>query len=412
MLVQANQNVSSGTSPEQNEAGLLSSINPSTADRNGRAQYSGILKFASRMVIDRNWYGALAFAETAESLRLNARALKVGRNDRVVGITTSGDVLLSLLAAGPEAIIGLDANMAQTVLTHLKLVAIQALSVEDYLQFMGVKHTAPETRMAVFNRISRMMPSFARRYMLGRYNLLADGILNHGMSHLIIQVMCALLARVMDRKTLALFLGDVGTDEDRLNQLNHIIQKRSLRCLGALLRHAAPGLKWLLFPHRFCEISSRPEEIIAKFFQTFQDLFIRGVRANPVLCRSAVGEPHPEWGENLYNEGIFQRIRYNCSRLWLHTADILSGLRRLPDGWATRVYLSNVPDYLSVDQVGCLIRELQRVASSGARMVYYSLYDRDELDMLGPKISKPELKALQESDNVFIYPTIMVRQRA
>jgi hypothetical protein len=45
-------------------------------------------------------------------------------------------------------------------------------------------------------------------------------------------------------------------------------------------------------------------------------------------------------------------------------------------------------------------------------MVYYSLNDRDELDMLGPKIPEPELKALQESDNVFIYPTIMVRQRA
>ena len=103
----------------------------------------------------------LAFAETAESLRLNIQALQVGQQDRVVGVTSSGDLLLALLASSPESVIGFDSNNAQTVLAHLKAAAISTLSVENYLQFMGLVEADPQSRVATFNHISLDMSSFA-----------------------------------------------------------------------------------------------------------------------------------------------------------------------------------------------------------------------------------------------------------
>ena len=412
MITRTNRKITTEASLDQNQWSSVSAVSPTVAGPGTVMDYSGIFKFAYRMISDRNLYGALAFAETAESLRLNIQALQVGQQDRVVGVTSSGDLLLALLASSPKSVIGFDSNNAQTVLAHLKAAAISTLSVENYLQFMGLVETDPQSRVATFNQISRDMPSFARQDMLNKIKLLEEGILNQGMTHLIIQVLAAMLARIMSQETLTLFLGNWGTDEDRLHKLQQLVNKWPIRYfLQPLLKAAAPCLKWLFFPHRFCRISSRPEEIIADFFHTFQELLVQGVRANPVLCRSAVGHIHPEWWQYLYNDHTFQQIRNNLPRLSLDTEDLLSGLKRISDGWATRVYLSNVPDYLSEEQLCQLVQELQRATAPDARIVYCSMYDQDLLHNLGSPLPENELRALRETDNVFIYPIIMVRKK-
>jgi S-adenosylmethionine:diacylglycerol 3-amino-3-carboxypropyl transferase len=412
MTSRTNRKIPTAASPDQSEWHSVPAAPPPYECSGNGFHCTGILEFAYRMVRDRNLYGSLAFAETAESLRLNIQALQVGHQDRVVGVTSSGDLLLALLASNPESVIGFDSNKAQTVLAHLKAAAISTLSVENYMQFMGLKDTDAQTRVATFSQISCNLPSFARQDMLNKQKLIEEGILNQGMTHLIIQVLTALVARVMSRETLTLFLGNRGNDEDRLEKLNQLIQRWPLRYfLQPLLRAFAPCLKWLFFPHRFCRVSTRPDEIIADFFNTFRDLLVQGVRQNPVLSRSAVGHIHPEWWHYLYNDLTFQEIRNNLNRLSLNTDDILSGLGRIPEGWATRIYLSNVPDYLSDEQLSELVQELRRTTAPGARIVYYSMYDRDLLYMLGPPVPENELRALQHTDNVFIYPIIMVRQR-
>lgn len=412
MIIRAQSETASDVSLDQSETCVLPPLHQAIACPEKQLLHVGICRFARRMIIDRNLYGVLAFAETGESLNLNIQALQAGSGDRVVGVTSSGDLLLSLLASGPESVIGIDANNAQTALTHLKAAALAALSVEEYLRFMGLMEADHRDRLATFNRISRTMPSFARRYLLARQKLVAEGILNQGMTHLIIQVLRAALALVMSRQTMNLFLGTSGTDAERSEALHQLTQKWPMRyLLQPILRAAAPLLKWLFFPHRFCRISSRPDEIIGDFFTTFRSLLVQGVRENPVLSRSALGHVHPEWWQHLYNDRAFQQIRNNLARLSLTTADILSGLRQIDDGWATRVYLSNVADYLSADDLCLLVEEVQRAAAPGARILYCSMYDQDLLSTLGPQIPESELRDLRESDNVFIYPLIMVRTR-
>jgi S-adenosylmethionine:diacylglycerol 3-amino-3-carboxypropyl transferase len=412
MIIRAQSETASDASLDHSQSCALPSVDHAVACPEKQFFHSCICQFVRRMILDRNLYGALAFAETGESLHLNIRALQVGSGDRVVGVTSSGDLLLAILTAGPESVIGIDANRAQTVLAHLKAAAIAALSVEEYLRFTGLMEADYQDRLATFSRISRDMPSFARRHLLTRQKLVAEGILNQGMTHLIIQVLKSALALVLSRQTLNVFLGINGTDAERQEKLSLLTQQWPIRyLLQPILKAAAPLLKWLFFPHRFCRISSRPDEIIGDFFTTFRPLLVQGIRKNPVLSRSALGHIHPEWWQHLYNDRAFQQIRNNLSRLSLTTADILSGLRQIGDGWATRVYLSNVADYLSEEELCLLVEEVKRASAPGARILYCSMYDRDLLSALGPQVPASELGALRESDNVFIYPLIMVRTR-
>jgi hypothetical protein len=371
-----------------------------------------VLKFVSRMIKDRNLYGALAFAETAESLRLNIAALQVSSEDNVLGITASGDLLLSLLASSPKAVVGFDANKAQTAISQLKVTSILTFSVEDYKRFMGILPMPANLRLQLLNRISRALPFDARREILKMAVLANAGILNSGMSHTIVELLSAIARVLMTKDTAALFFGERGNNQERLEKLLKIKRSPLIRyALQPFLRRLAPRLKWLLFPHRFCDISNRPEEIIYDFFTVFQDLLVQGIRANPVLCRPAVGALHKEWDDYLYNENIFTQIRNNISRLSLRTEDFTHGLRQMDGKWATRVYLSNMPDYLSDEQLTDLVKEVKRVTAPGARILYYSLYDKDLLQDLGPTIPHSELKMLRDSDDVLVYPTIMVRTR-
>jgi S-adenosylmethionine:diacylglycerol 3-amino-3-carboxypropyl transferase len=371
---------------------------------------TGLSRFIMRIFRDRSLYGSLAFAETAESLRLNLDALQVKTGDRVVGVTSSGDLLLSLLSSGPEKIIGFDANPIQTALAHLKLVAITALSVENYLQLMGIYAADPCFRIELFDRVSRLLPPVVVKDLRLSYAQIGRGILNCGMTHLMIGACVSICRRLLGSETMTLLLGTCGTDNDRREALSQLQSRRLMRCIiQPVLACLAPLLKWLLFPHRLCRISRRPDEIIANPLIAFRELLVQGLKENPVLCRSATGHIHPEWRSHFYNDNTFKAIRDHSHRLTLDNADIITGLSRIDTGWATSVYLSNVPDYLSSRDLIILIREMQRVTAPGARVVYYSLYAHDLLKSFGSPLPTPQLQALQDSDTVAIYPLIMVR---
>jgi S-adenosylmethionine:diacylglycerol 3-amino-3-carboxypropyl transferase len=363
--------------------------------------------FARRIVRERNLYGALAFAETAESLRLCREALAPGPKDRVAGITSSGDVLLALAARGAE-VVGFDHNPAQTALAELKRAAMRRLDVASYRRLMGIDPWEPGERRRWFEALVPELPAAAAR-ALAAGSLIEAGPLNRGMTYLIIRALTGLLARLVPAASMDLFLGRSGSDEERRSELQATLQRPlARRVLAPFLRAQARRLKWLFFPHTICRVSDRPDQMIADFFRTFEPLFVAGARANPVLSRAATDRLHPEWTEELYTAAHFAAA--GAQRVRFETASITAGLARLPDRWATKIYLSNAPDYLTEGQLAALIGELRRVAAPGATVLAFSLCDLDRLgDALGAPLEAEAHRRLVELDNVHLYPSIIVR---
>jgi S-adenosylmethionine:diacylglycerol 3-amino-3-carboxypropyl transferase len=373
------------------------------------ADPAGLGSFAERVLRERNLYGALAFAETAESMRLCQAGLRVGPGDRVAGIGSSGDMLLSFLSEGAEAVVGFDTNPTQVALASLKLAAIQHLAVEEYLALFGVAAASGRWRLELFDRLSRATSADVRRTLVQRRGWVPKGILNHGMTHLIIRALVNTVSRLVDRETMELFLGEHGTDQERARSLDALVGRASTRLVvGQFTQRLAGQLKWLFFPHKLCRVSHRPDEMIADFFTTFRPLFVRGAKGNPVLARSAQGDLHPEWSAHLYDEGRFSSIADAAQRVRFEARDLTSGLASLPPRWATKLYLSNAPDYLTPEELDALVAQVQRVAAPGARVLHFSLLDEDRIgDRLGAEA--PGLDALRATDNVHLYPTIAVR---
>jgi S-adenosylmethionine:diacylglycerol 3-amino-3-carboxypropyl transferase len=380
-----------------------------------------LLRFARRIAADRNLYGTLAFAEAAESLRIARAALPLGPDDRLAGVASSGDVLLSLAAAGGgrAEVFGFDLNPMQVALAELKLAATE-LDVEPCLRFLGISPSPPGERAAVFARLAPSL-SPAARALLDRPQTITEGILNAGMTHLIIQAMVALLRRVVDAETLAVFLGEHGAKAERRRALDQLLERPvARRLLVPLLQALAPALKWLFFPHSICRVSTRPDEMIADFFETFRPLFEIGAHDNPVLSRSATGRLHPEWREHLYGEVPFQALRTAraAGAIRFSPASITEGLAGLPDASISRIYLSNVPDYLTTFDLDRLGFQIHRVARPGARVFFVSLCDVDRVGVrFGIDLAEIDPAAaarLAALDNVRLYPLISVKvvQRA
>lgn len=371
------------------------------------------LNFIKRLFVERNVYGALSFAETAESLVLTRKALAIKPGDCVVGAISSGDILLSSAAQGAGTIIGFDMNPMQKALADLKLAAIQNLTVEDYLAFFGIVPIDPQKRVTMFNKICNCMPNQSKQLFLRRQDIIRAGLLNCGMTYLIVRIITIIFKLIMNKDNSQLFLGCCGTKSDRQEKLNSFVERVSVRLfLNPFLRLMAPILKWFFFPRLICQVSSRPTEMIANFFQTFAPLFENGILSNPVLCRAALNNLHSEWTEELYNEQSFNIIRENQKNISFKTASIFQALSDLPDNVADKVYLSNIPDYLTNKELIELSNELRRVTKPNARILYLSLSDVDRFDdSFGPLLEEVELKAIRQLDNVYIYPLIVVRTR-
>lgn len=371
----------------------------------------GVSSFVRRILLERSLYGSLAFAESAESLRLCRLALRPEPEDRVVGIASSGDVLLNLAAHGAGEVLGFDFNPLQIALAALKRELMRELSVQEYRRFLGVDADDPPSRAARWSQLARELGREHRQRLEADPRLIRDGALNRGMTYLIIRALVGLLHRLVDRDSMAILLGEHGTDQARRDALDSIVASRWSRgLLRPILESQAPRLKWLFFPHSICRVSTRPDEMIADFFGTFAPLFVRGARANPVLSRAAAGVLHPEWSDELYADDGFARVAANHRRIRFVTDALTAGLTRLPDGWATKVYLSNAPDYLTEPELAELGAEIRRVARPEARVLYFSLCDLDRLERhLGPTIEAEELERLRALDNVHLYPAIVVR---
>jgi len=364
----------------------------------------GLRAFARRIVAERNLYGALAFAETAESLTLIRRALAPVEGARIAGITSSGDVLLMLAAQGAAEIAGFDMNPAQTALAELKRTAASSLDVATYRRFLGIDPAPAHERKILFDRVGRRE---ARAVFAP--DAIEAGLVNRGMTHLIIHGLAALLAKTVAPETMALFLGEGGTDADRARALDRLLQRSVVkRGFAPALEAAAPQLKWLFFPHTLCRVSTRPDAMIARFFETFRPLFVGGAKKNPVLSRSATGVLHPDWDAELLSEARFAAIAKMGDRLRFETRAITGGLAALPPRWANRIYLSNAPDYLTDAELAALGRAIAHAAAPGARVLYFSLTDEDRLARhLGPL--SPDIEDVRALDHVFLYPSIVVR---
>ena len=85
------------------------------------------------------WFKGFVYNQIWEDPRIDAQALELDHNSRILTISSGGCNVLNYLIHKPQKIVALDLNEAHLSLTRLKLAALKTLhNHEDFFQFFGV----------------------------------------------------------------------------------------------------------------------------------------------------------------------------------------------------------------------------------------------------------------------------------
>jgi S-adenosylmethionine-diacylglycerol 3-amino-3-carboxypropyl transferase len=331
----------------------------------------GPLRRAWQRLKDRFVYSPLAFAETAEAIAPIHRVLSVGPGDRVAGIASSGDVLLSLLPLGPEQVLGFDFNPAQTAVAALKLELYRRADRDTYERFMGMAPCEGHERRRIFESLAPRLGDLAA--VADRLPI-EQGVLNHGMSAWLSRLIDLALRVNLSRASYERVL-DVRTGRDeRLALFEEFRASRVNRLVAApLLRIGRHAFKHFLFPPAQCANSDYPARALMDAPELARPMFRAGFADNPVVGRHITGRIPGEHETYLFSRAAWDGIRAHADRISFATASLDVAIAALPAASLDAIYLSNAPDYLKRPGLESFAGAVRHAARPRARVFYLSL---------------------------------------
>lgn len=362
---------------------------------------------------DRFVYGRLAFAEPAESIRLARQALRVEPGHTVAGITSSGDILLSLLADGPASVRGFDSNPTQTALARLKLILRHHASLDHSLGFLGLTGLSPRGRMAFWVSLKRHLGTHAD--YLDVRNVEA-GLLNSGVATRLAGAALAALRYLAGRDDYARLVALDTAASVRMEILDRVRRgKRYRYAVKPPLRSARVLFQHFFFPPALCTNSDYPRRALKDLLCYFERVFEIGFSDNPVFCRHLTGAIPDEQVEHLYSPAAWTTVQGSECSVTFETLSLESGLAALGKGSTDAFYLSNAPDYMRPEGLQRLAEALIHAARPGARVYYLSLepgcpFDRCHVVMPFHHAVADE-RELRQADPVGLYPYLGVLVR-
>jgi len=327
----------------------------------------------SRRIRDAVVYRPLAFAEPAESIELARMALAVRPGGRVAGITSSGDILLALLADGAGRVSGFDANPVQTAAARLKLALCERVSVERAIGFLGLAAASRDERMAIWQELKSDLGDDAE--ILERFDI-DGGVLNSGTTRKLFRWMSTAMRACIGSAATERLVGAGSTEADRLRLLEELRGRALYRWfLRPVLSGGGRLIQHFLYPPALCANSDHPRRALRDILQSYRRLFEVGFHDNPVLGRHLTGAIPREQVERLYSAGAWAEVKRRAGDIRFETAVIQKGLMSLERGSVDAIYLSNAPDYLRPSGLRELAAAVRHAAAPGARIYYLSLDD-------------------------------------
>jgi S-adenosylmethionine-diacylglycerol 3-amino-3-carboxypropyl transferase len=319
----------------------------------------------------------LFFAQVREDPRAELAALKPGRDDDVVVVSSGGCTALSLLAAGAGRVAAVDLNATQNHLVELKTAAA-SLGARDAIAFLGAQPSS--RRRATYRSLRDTLTPAARRYWDDRPRAVERGVLGAGVSERFIAgVVGALLLAVHPRSRVERLLACRTLPEQRA-LFDSEWSTRRWRALFALLSN------------RFVLRTTYPSQFFAhvehpSFALHFRRLAERAITELPVSSnyflhgmlagRYPVGEPEgvPPY---LTDAGAIV-VASQRERLTLVDGGMTDYLRTRPPGSVHAFALSNICEWMTPPEIDALFREVLRTAAPGARLVYRNFVGWTEL---------------------------------
>jgi S-adenosylmethionine-diacylglycerol 3-amino-3-carboxypropyl transferase len=313
------------------------------------------------------------FGLSQEDERTEAAALALGAHggrDRVLSIASAGDMPLSLLALGAEAVIAVDVDTRQLHLARLKAAAVRRLDREEAIRFLGFMPASRQSRRRWLREVLPALPPDARLFWEWREEEATGGAIWAGRYERYIRWLMLLVKPFVGFR---LFepLFECHTLQEQRATFERVFNRPMVRAIFRLAFHpriyASRGI-----PPRSLQFRSSERSLGDQFFDRFRSLCTATpARSNHLLQLTALGRVQsldavPEY---LTSHG-FAVVRARGKRLAFHQDDLLAFLERAPRGAFNKAHLSNLADWLPQVRFEQAMRLLYARMATPARLVW------------------------------------------
>jgi S-adenosylmethionine-diacylglycerol 3-amino-3-carboxypropyl transferase len=351
-------------------------------------------------------FSKIRYAQCWEDADILLEALDPGPGKRCLSIASAGDNTLALLARSPEHVLAIDLSAAQLACLELRVAAYQILQHDELLALIG--STPSKERVRLYRRCRDLLSAESVAFWDDHTTFIENGIGNAGKFEEYFRIfrervlplihtrnhICGLL-EPKPREEREAFYNQVW-DNWRWRALFQIFFSR--RVMGALGRDPA------FFRYVEGSVSKR---ILSRTRHALTEL---DPAVNSYLQWILTGQHNGVLPFALREEN-FEAIRRNLDRLeWRRAAleDVTES-----DGHFDCFNLSDVFEYMSLDNYLHELRRIVSLARPGARMAYWNmLTPRTRPEELADKLdSITELSAaLFARDRAFFYSAFVVEQ--
>jgi S-adenosylmethionine-diacylglycerol 3-amino-3-carboxypropyl transferase len=319
-------------------------------------------------VTERVDFSGVRYAQCWEDADILLPAMNISKGDHCLSICSGGDNTLALLAKKPAKVVALDVSAAQLHCLELRVAAYRVLDHGQLLELMGSRES--QRRSTLYRKCRYHLSRPARDFWNARPALIERGIGRVGRFEQYFSL--------FRRRVLPLIHGR--------RTVNELLQQRSPVERERFYAERWDNIRWrMLFRIFFSRFVMGHVGRDPEFFR-----YVDGGVSNYLLQRTrhALTEldpsanPYLQWiltGQHqsrlpfALREENFEIIRNNLDRLSWHQLSVEDYLAQYPRERFDAFNLSDVFEYLPVEQYHRLLQQLLAASRPGARLVYWNM---------------------------------------
>jgi S-adenosylmethionine-diacylglycerol 3-amino-3-carboxypropyl transferase len=353
-------------------------------------------------------FSIIRYAQCWEDADILIDALNIRPNHSCVAIGSAGDNALAMLSQGPERLIALDISPAQIACLELRVAAYKELEHGELLELIG--STPSSRRFSLYRRCRPLLSVDTRQFWDGRSNDIELGIGNIGKLENYFRFF----------RTRVMPLIHPFARINRLFELNDIQDRKYF------YRNAWDNRRWRLsFKAFFSRFLLGCFGRDPNFFN-----YVDGDVSKRFLERAHYGMTALDPSKNPYLQWIFfgchktalpcalrpenfEKIQKNIDKLEWRLQSVEDFLATPDAASIDRYNLSDIFEYMSLDNYHQLLERLIACGRSGTRLAYWNLLvPRQRPDYLADQLNSLSSRAdeLHLRDKTFFYSAFILEE--
>lgn len=349
------------------------------------------------------------FGQSQEDERTEAAALYLTSTDSVISIASAGDMPLSLAAMGAQHVTAIDIDPAQIALTALKLAAVQTLSREEAMGFLGYLPMEAAERQALFVTVRPALSARDLVFWDAASSEIGKGAIWVGRFERYITWLRRIVVPLLGRRGVeSLFECKTTTEQEKV--FDRFIDKFYLKGIFRIAFNKKAYSGRGMDPRSLAQRDSSVP-LGDQYFGWFRSFCTANLaHDNYFLQLSLLGRlTDASAGPAYLSEAGYQTLRSGTVTVDLHLGDLVQFLEDAKPGSFNKAHLSNICDWMNQESFEKVIRLLAAKSVPGGRIVWRFLHvDRALSDELQSQVTVERSygKMLRECDRYPFYTVI------